>query len=179
MYGMQSKAGYGSGMGSGIMSQTRGYGSGMGSGSLSRGYANRNRFGLENKGGLASDGFLSEKKDSSSYSTGQQGRFSDYSDYGVYGDGYGGYGADKSAKNLGYGYGAQSYGSYASGYGKQCPGISIALLLISLLGIVLMGYILWSKIVAAGRRKRDVADMADFWWFMDHLGPIMINGRYC
>ena len=117
MYGMQSKAEYGSG-------------------SLSRGYANKNRFGLDNNGGLAS-----ENKDSSSYSTGQQGRFSDYSDYGVYGDGYGGYGADKSAKNLGYGYGAQSYGSYASGYGKQCPGISIALLLISLLGIVLMGYI--------------------------------------
>jgi hypothetical protein len=97
----------------------------------------------------------------------------------VYGDGYGGYGADKSAKNLGYGYGAQSYGSYASGYGKQCPGISIALLLISLLGIVLMGYILWSKIVAAGRRKRDVADMADYWWFIDNLGPVMINGKYC
>jgi hypothetical protein len=122
MYGMQSKAGYGSGMGSGSLVQTRGY-------------TNQNRFGLEN------NGFLSENKDSSSYSTGQQGRFSDYSDYGVYGDGYGGYGVDKSAKNLGYGYGAQSYGSYASGYGKQCPGISIALLLISLLGIALMGYI--------------------------------------
>ena len=137
----------------------------MGSGSMSqkRGYANQNRLGLENK-------------DSSSYTTGQQGRFSDYSDYG---DGHGGYGADKSVKDLRYGYGAQSYGSYASGYGKQCPGISIALLLISLLGIVLMGYILWSKIVAAGRRKRDVADMADFWCFLDNLGPIMINGKYC
>ena len=147
------------------MQSNTGYGSGMGSGILSRGYSNQNRFGLQSKGGLASDSFLSENKDSYSYSNGHQGRFSDYSDYGGYGDGYG---VDKSAKNLGYGYGAQSYGSYASGYGKQCPGISIALLLISLLGIALMGYILWSKIVAAGRRKRDVAQMPDLGWFLDN-----------
>jgi hypothetical protein len=47
--------------------------------------------------------------------------------------------------------------------------------------LVLSSWVIFmqSKIVAAGRRKRDVADMADFWWFMDHLGPIMINGKYC
>ena len=163
MYGMQSKAGYGSGMGSGIMAQTRG-----------NGHQNQNIFGLQNKGGLASDNFLSENKDSYSHSNSQQGRLSDYGDYGSYDYGYG---ADKSSKDLGYGYGAQSHGSYASGYGKQCPGISIALLLISLLGIALMGYILWSKIVAAGRRKRDVADIADFWWLTENFLPILINGN--
>ena len=114
-------------------------------------------------------------KESYSIPGNQQGRLSDYSDYGSYD--YGAYGADKSAKDLGYGYGAQSYGSYAHGYGKQCPGISIALLLISLLGIALMGYILWSKIVAAGRRKRDLADMTDYWWVTDNILPILINGN--
>ena len=161
MNGMQSKARYGSGMGSGIMAQTRG-----------NGHQNQNRFGLQNKG--ASDNFLSENKDSYSHSNSQQRRLSDYSDYGSYDYGYR---ADKSSKDLGSGYGAQSYGSYASGYGKQCPGISIALLLISLLGIALMGYILYSKIVAAGRRKRDVAEIADFWWFADNFLPILINGK--
>ena len=163
MYGIQSKAGYGSSMGSGILTQTRG-----------NGHQNQNRFGLQNKGGLASDNFLSENKDSYSHSNSQQGRLSDYGDYGSYDYGYG---ADKSSKDLGYGYGAHSYGSYASGYGKQCPGISIALLLISLLGIALMGYILWSKIVAAGRRKRDVAEIADFWWLTENFLPILINGK--
>ena len=114
-------------------------------------------------------------QESYSYPGNQQGRLSDYGDYGSYD--YGWYGADKSAKDLGYGYGAQSYGSYAGGYGKQCPGISIALLLISLLGIALMGYILWSKIVAAGRRKRDLADMTDYWWVADNVLPILINGN--
>ena len=162
MYGMQSKAEYG--MGSGM-------GSGRGSGILSqrRGNGNQNRVGWQSQGWLAEDSFPSESKES--YSD----RLSDYGDYGSYDDGYsgyGGYGVDKASKS---GFGAQSYGSYA-GYGKQCPGISISLLLISLLGVALMGYILWSKIVASGRRKRNVAGIEDFWWFVENFGPILMNG---
>ena len=161
MYGMQSNAGYGSDMGSGILSQRRGN-------------ANLNRVGWQDRGWLAEDSLPSESKES--YSDNQKGRFDDYGDYGSYDDGYsgyGGYGVDKASKS---GFGAQSYGSYA-GYGKQCPGIPISLLLISLLGVALMGYILWSKIVAAGRRKRDVAGIDDFWWFVENLGPILMNGN--
>jgi hypothetical protein len=36
----------------------------------------------------------------------------------------------------------------------ECPGIPIALLLITLLGIATMGVIFYLKVVAAGRRRR-------------------------
>jgi hypothetical protein len=77
---------------------------------------------------------------------------------GQYSNGYG-------QANYDYGYGSglgaeakQSYGSYSQSYGKECPGIPIALLLVSLLGVLVMGYILYTKIVGAGRRKRDISD---------------------
>jgi len=40
----------------------------------------------------------------------------------------------------------------------DCPGIPIALLLITLLGVAVMGFILYTKIVGAGRRKRSSDD---------------------
>ena len=155
MYRMQSTAGYGSGTGSGILAKKRGF-------------ASQNRFGSQNKG-LAMDSLPSENKDSYSHSNSLQERFGDYGDYGSYD--YGGYGTSKA------GYGAQSHGSFG-GYGKQCPGVSISLLLITLLGVGLMGFILWSKIVAAGRRKRDVTEMADFWRILEHSVPLVINGKH-
>ena len=85
---------------------------------------------------------------------------------GGYGhSGGGGYGhSDSYGHDIGYhdsGYGHDSYGhSYGAsygGYGKMdCPGIPIALLLITLLGIGILGFILFTKINAAGRRKRSV-----------------------
>ena len=81
-----------------------------------------------------------------------------YPSYGQYSNGYG-------QPNYDYGYSngpaaeqKSSYGSYSSSYGKECPGIPIALLLVSLLGVLVMGYILYTKIVGAGRRKRDISD---------------------
>merc|ERR1719270_1229464 len=50
-----------------------------------------------------------------------------------------------------------SYGSYSGGY-NDCPGIPIALLLVTLLGIGVMGFILFTKIQGAGRKKRDAVD---------------------
>ena len=69
---------------------------------------------------------------------------------GGYGHGGGGYGGG------GYGYGEPSYASYSGGgYGKvDCPGIPIALLLITLLGIAVLGAIFLQKVLAAGRRRR-------------------------
>ena len=125
-------------------------------------------FGGQAMFGGASDSMLAQKKDYYSNNNDLQERFGDYSDYGSYD--YGGYGTSKA------GYGAQSHGSFA-GYGHKCPGVSIALLLITLLGVALMGYILWSKIVAAGRRKRDVAEMSDFWWILENSLPLLINGK--
>ena len=82
---------------------------------------------------------------------------------GGYGHGGGGYGG-------GYGYGEPSYASYSGGgYGKMdCPGIPIALLLITLLGIAVLGAIFLQKVLAAGRRRRrrsisleDLVDMVE------------------
>ena len=57
----------------------------------------------------------------------------------------------------GYGHDSYSHGASYGGYGKMdCPGIPIALLLITLLGIGILGFILFTKINAAGRRKRSV-----------------------
>ena len=64
------------------------------------------------------------------------------------------YGQDIGYHDSGYGH---SYGASYGGYGKMdCPGIPIALLLITLLGIGILGFILFTKINAAGRRKRSV-----------------------
>ena len=82
---------------------------------------------------------------SSSSQQGQQGQQYDY-DY----SGYSGYsGSPAQSKS--------SYGSYSGGY-NDCPGIPIALLLVTLLGVGVMGFILYTKIVGAGRRKRDIRD---------------------
>ena len=48
-------------------------------------------------------------------------------------------------------YHAASYGSYGK---MDCPGIPIALLLTTLLGIGILGFILFTKIQGAGRRRR-------------------------
>ena len=69
----------------------------------------------------------------------------------------------------GYGYGEPSYASYSGGYGKmECPGIPIALLLITLLGIAVLGAIFLQKVLAAGKRRRrrsiaieDLVDMVE------------------
>ena len=76
----------------------------------------------------------------------QQGPQYDYTDY----SGYSGYsGSPAQSKS--------SYGSYSGGY-NDCPGIPIALLLVTLLGVGVMGFILYTKIVGAGRRKRGIRD---------------------
>ena len=86
---------------------------------------------------------------------------------GGYGHGGGGYGGGGG----GYGYGEPSYASYSGGgYGKvECPGIPIALLLITLLGIAVLGAIFLQKVLAAGKRRRrkrsisieDLVDMVE------------------
>ena len=72
--------------------------------------------------------------------------YGDYGDYSSY-SGYSGTPAQSKS----------SYGSYSGGY-NDCPGIPIALLLVTLLGIGVMGFILFTKIQAAGRRKRQAPD---------------------
>ena len=74
---------------------------------------------------------------------------------GGYGhSGGGGYEQPISYSHDSYGHGA-SYGSYGK---MDCPGIPIALLLTTLLGIGILGFILFTKITAAGRRKRNAKD---------------------
>ena len=75
------------------------------------------------------------------------GGYHDSTDYGhnTYSYGHeGGYHAIPS-------YHAASYGSYGK---MDCPGIPIALLLTTLLGIGILGFILFTKIQGAGRRRR-------------------------
>merc|ERR1719422_961027 len=92
------------------------------------------------------------------YNNPRLGRFGSNNLYGGYSNTYGQY-----AGNGDYDYGGSSYspaqskssyGSYSGGY-NDCPGIPIALLLVTLLGIGVMGFILFTKIQGAGRRKRD------------------------
>ena len=73
---------------------------------------------------------------------------------GGYGHSGGGYEHPISYSHDSYGHGA-SYGSYGK---MDCPGIPIALLLTTLLGIGLLGFILFTKIQGAGRRKRNAND---------------------
>ena len=118
-----------------------------------------------------------------SYSPDQvQRRYGDYSDYSSKTDNYG----DKSnydtldnrSGSYGIGHNAVKYGSYASGYGDKCPGISIALLLISLLGIALMGYIFYLKVVAAGRKKRATLGIDGFLWLAENIESIVFRGNF-
>ena len=73
-------------------------------------------------------------------------------------------------------------GSYSGGY-NDCPGIPIALLLVTLLGIGVMGFILFTKIQGAGRRKREarVEDDAASWTMLlpelETLDVILLHGR--
>ena len=93
-----------------------------------------------------------------------------------YGSPAGGYG------NSGYGssgYGssgpraqAKNYGSYSAGY-KECPGIPFALLLITLLGVTVMGVLFYLKVAAAGRKKRSVAGG----WFLEDIEIAFLSGR--
>ena len=93
-----------------------------------------------------------------------------------YGSPAGGYG------NSGYGssgYGssggraqAKNYGSYSAGY-KDCPGIPFALLLITLLGVTVMGVLFYLKVAAAGRKKRSVAGG----WFLEDIEIAFLAGR--
>ena len=92
-------------------------------------------------------------------------RYSDYSDYNSY--------RDKSDRIGSYGH-----GSFSGGYGDKCPGISIALLLISLLGIALMGYIFYLKVVDAGRKKRATPGIDGFLWFAENIESIVFRGNF-
>ena len=96
--------------------------------------------------------------------------------YGHSGGGYGHSGGGYSSPSYGgYGYSSGSvYGSH-SGYGKMdCPGIPIALLLITLLGIAVMGFILFTKIQGAGRKKRSLSELFPD---LEDVTQILILGR--
>jgi hypothetical protein len=56
----------------------------------------------------------------------------------------------------------------------DCPGIPIALLLITLLGIAVLGFILFTKIQGAGRRKRSSNDKYPD---LEEISQILILGR--
>ena len=78
-----------------------------------------------------------------SYTGAGAGSYGDYGDYSSY-----------SGQSQTPAQAKSTYGSYSGGY-NDCPGIPIALLLVTLLGIAVMGFILFQKINGAGRRKRE------------------------
>ena len=80
-----------------------------------------------------------------SYTGAGAGGYGDYGDYSSY-----------SGQSQTPAQAKSTYGSYSGGY-NDCPGIPIALLLVTLLGIAVMGFILFQKINAAGRRKREAS----------------------
>ena len=90
----------------------------------------------------------------------------------VYGSNPSTYQKSDHSGHSGGGHGHASY-SGGGGYGKmnKCPGIPLALLLITLLGIAITGAILFLKIQAAGKRKRRSA----FHW--DDLPELVAIGR--
>merc|ERR1719232_1720126 len=95
------------------------------------------------------------------YNNPRLGRFGSNNLYGGYSNTYGqyaGYGDyDYGGSSYSPAQSKSSYGSYSGGY-NDCPGIPIALLLVTLLGIGVMGFILFTKIQGAGRKKRDAVD---------------------
>ena len=84
-----------------------------------------------------------------SYTGAGAGGYGDYGDYSSY-----------SGQSQTPAQAKSTYGSYSGGY-NDCPGIPIALLLVTLLGIAVMGFILFQKINAAGRRKREAPGEGD------------------
>ena len=103
--------------------------------------------------------------------------------YGGYSNQYGQY-ANSYGTDYDYGYSGSpaqsksSYGSYSGGY-NDCPGIPIALLLVTLLGVGVMGFILFTKIQAAGgRKKRDIRDRwTELLPELETLDLIILHGR--
>ena len=94
--------------------------------------------------------------------------------YGDYGD-YSSYSGQTPAQAK------STYGSYSGGY-NDCPGIPIALLLVTLLGIAVMGFILFQKINGAGRRKREApgegeSPLALLLPELETLDVIILHGR--
>jgi len=138
--------------------------------------------GYPNSAGLPSN---SNGQYSNGYGQSSNGYGQNSNGYGQNSNGYGqssnGYG--QSSYDYGYSSGPgaeakQSYGSYSQSYGKECPGIPIALLLVSLLGVLVMGYILYTKIVGAGRRKRDIADSwPELWPDLENFDILLLHGR--
>ena len=95
-----------------------------------------------------------------------------------YGSPVGGYGSSGYGSS-GYGSSgpraqAKNYGSYSAGY-KDCPGIPFALLLITVLGVTVMGVLFYFKVQAAGRKKRSVAAG----WSLEDIEIALISGRCC
>ena len=121
-------------------------------------------------GGLYGGGYGSSG--GGSYGGGSSGGGGSYGGGKVRSDSYGHSSSGYSQPS--YGYSQPSYASYSSGYGKmECPGIPIALLLITLLGILTLGVIFFLKVQAAGRRKRSVEDQIP----LEDLGLLFIIGR--
>lgn len=88
------------------------------------------------------------------------------------GSGYGGVGGEQGPISRG------GHGSFSSGYSECDSGISIALLLISLAGIAVMWYILYTKLVAAqAKRKKRSLDNTDLWWFVENIEGVVLSGR--
>ena len=113
---------------------------------------------------------------------GAGGLFGGFSNtYGTYAGAGAGYGDYDYSSGYSSAYSpAQSkstYGSYSGGY-NDCPGIPIALLLVTLLGIGVMGFILFTKIQAAGRRKRSALDVfEEIFTELESLDRIIFYGR--
>ena len=87
----------------------------------------------------------------------------------------GGYEHPISYSHDSYGHGA-SYGSYGK---MDCPGIPIALLLTTLLGIGILGFILFTKITAAGRRKRNANDGCSSLLPLEEILKVVDFGMIC
>ena len=116
------------------------------------------------------------------YNNPRLGRFGTNNLYGGYSNTYGqyaGYGDYDYGGSSGYSpaQSKSSYGSYSGGY-NDCPGIPIALLLVTLLGIGVMGFILFTKIQGAGRKKRDAVDSwSELLPEVETLDIIILHGR--
>ena len=105
--------------------------------------------------------------------------YDEYGDYNNYYDTNSGTGSQNRRGSHGSDDHSNSrlYGSpsgYTSTYYECDDGISIGLLVISALGIAVMWYILYTKIVG-GRRKRSYHS-DNILWFIQHTEEIIING---